>query len=135
MKLVLILVLYNNEALLIDRELLRMLKHKENLLCCLVDNQSTDNTLELLKNYYEWEPSPLSVVEIKKHSSFNTAKKAGLRFMKNHYHFKHYICIDAKQQIRQGRSLKELLKLAEVKAKTLETTHLTLHKEELLLVD
>ncbi|ARV10194.1 hypothetical protein BTO05_11305 [Winogradskyella sp. PC-19] len=89
-----IIIIFRNNADKIDIEAIsKSLKSVSDLVLCVVDNQSKDDTLEKLKEVRE-NSSNVEVVEIKKHSTLEAAKKAGARFMFNTYNLKHLGFID-----------------------------------------
>lgn len=89
-----IIIIFRNNANKIDiGAISKSLKPVSDLVLCLVDNQSKDVTLEKLKEIRE-NSSNVEVVEIKKQSALEAAKKAGARFMFNTYNLKHLGFID-----------------------------------------
>lgn len=88
MKIGIIIVFHNNE-LLIDKELFaRQIEELSNVNFCLVNNESKDNTYEILKEIKELTEN-VSVVNIKKFKSDVSAIKAGARFMFSQSKYKH----------------------------------------------
>lgn len=88
-----IIIFHNNEDEL-DHAFKEHISKHQNIKFCLVDNDSKDNTLTLLKTIKEDNPDHISIVEIKKHVTDETAKKAGARYMSNKYDLKHIGCIN-----------------------------------------
>ena len=70
-----IIIFHNNEDEL-DHAFKEHISKHQNIKFCLVDNDSKDNTLALLKTIKEDNPDHISIVEIKKHVTDETAKKA-----------------------------------------------------------
>lgn len=93
MKLGIIIIFRNNADKISIEAISNNLKHVSDLVLCLVDNQSKDDTLEKLKEIRENSVS-VEVVEIKKQCTLEAAKKAGARFMFNTYNLKHLGFID-----------------------------------------
>jgi len=93
MKLGIIIIFRNNADKISIDTISNNLKPVSDLVLCLVDNQSKDDTLEKLKEIRE-NSINVEVVEIKKQSTLEAAKKAGARFMFNTYNLKHIGFID-----------------------------------------
>ncbi|WP_299117743.1 glycosyltransferase family A protein [uncultured Winogradskyella sp.] len=90
-----IIIIFSNNAARINVEMIsKSLKPSGDLVLCLVDNQSKDRTLEKLKEIRE-KLINVEIVEIKKQSSLESAKRAGARFMYNNYDLRHIGFIDA----------------------------------------
>lgn len=88
MKLGIIIICYNN-AKDFDIDFFINYSNKlKNLEICLVNNDSKDNTYDLIKMIKE-QCKNVSVVNIKKHKSDTSAVRAGARFMFNHFNIKH----------------------------------------------
>lgn len=88
MKLGIIIICYNN-AKDIDKDLyINCLNKVENLEICLVNNDSKDNTYDIITMIKE-QCENASVVNVKKHKSDALAVRAGARYMFNQFNLKH----------------------------------------------
>nr|WP_315224043.1 glycosyltransferase [uncultured Flavobacterium sp.] len=88
MKIGIIIICYNNEFN-IDKDLcIKYINEVKNIEFCLVNNNSEDNTYEVLKDISETCKN-VSVVNINKHNSNISAVRAGARFMFNEYNLKY----------------------------------------------
>ncbi|MDX6183457.1 glycosyltransferase [Flavobacterium sp. Fl-77] len=87
MKTGIIIICYNNEYE-IDKDIcIKYINDVRDIEFCLVNNNSEDNTFELLKDISETCKN-VSVVNINKYKSSRLAIKAGARFMFNEYNLK-----------------------------------------------
>jgi hypothetical protein len=87
MKTGIIIVCYNNEHK-IDKDLcIKYINNVQNVEFCFVNNNSEDNTHEILKDISETCKN-VSVVNINKYKSSTSAVRAGARFMFNEYNLK-----------------------------------------------
>jgi len=87
MKTGIIIIFYNNEYD-IDKDLcIKYINDVHNVEFCFVNNNSKDNTHELLKDISE-RCKNVSVVNINIYKSSKSAVKAGARFMFNQYNLK-----------------------------------------------
>jgi glycosyltransferase involved in cell wall biosynthesis len=93
MKIGAIIVLYNNEKQ-IDKSFLKE-ELPGQIELCIVNNGSTDRTLELLKIIKEELKSNISILDIKKNTTRISAIRAGARFLFNNESFRHIGYIDA----------------------------------------
>lgn len=83
-----IIIVFHNHETHIDKALfIRYADQLSNLKFCLVNNESRDNTYDILKEIKE-ECNNVSVVNIKKFKSDVSAVKAGARYMYNQHKFK-----------------------------------------------
>lgn len=98
MKLGVIIICYNIESSIDILQSSAYINELTNLEICLVNNCSNDNTYELLKEVKE-QCSNVSVVNIKKFKTENSAVKAGARYMSSQFNLKHigYINIENEQ--------------------------------------
>ncbi len=88
MKLGIIIICHNNEND-IDRDFFINHSNKEkNLEICLVNNDSKDNTSDLI-NMIKENCNNVSVVNVKKHKSDTLAVRAGARYMFNRFNLRH----------------------------------------------
>ncbi|MGB0980470.1 MAG: glycosyltransferase [Winogradskyella sp.] len=110
MKLGIIIIFHNNEALINKQLFIEKINQSKSIELCLVDNNSTDKTLQLLTSIKEECSSNISVVEIKKHTSKDVAKRAGARFMFNQFNLKHIGFINADSTYQDEKHLSELIK-------------------------
>jgi hypothetical protein len=88
MKTGIIIVFHNNEKELDIIYFIDQIKQTSNLELCLVNNDSKDNTYDLLKDVKD-ECNNVSVVNVRKFKSDMSAVKAGARFMFNEFDLKH----------------------------------------------
>lgn len=88
MKTGIIIVFHNSESIINKDEFIRYIKQLAPLIFCLVNNESKDNTYELLKEIKE-QTENVYVVNIKKFKSDLSAVRAGARFMFNQHKYKH----------------------------------------------
>lgn len=105
-----IIIFSNNEAQIEKRFFIEQINSCNTIELCLVDNNSKDKTLQLLKDIKESCPSHVSVVEIKKCSSKDAAKRAGARYMFNEFNLKHIGFVDLNTIHQKGETLNELIK-------------------------
>jgi len=89
MKIGIIIIFHNNEAEIDKAFFIEQINLSETIELCLVDNESKDDTLNVLKEIKESCSSQVSVVEIKKKVSEDVAKRAGARYMVNQFNLKH----------------------------------------------
>jgi len=89
MKIGIIIIFHNNETQIDKTFLIEQIKSSESIELCFVDNDSNDKTLSLLKNIKEECPANTSIVEIKKNTTEDSAKRAGARYMFNQFNLKH----------------------------------------------
>lgn len=88
MKLGIIIICYNIENDIHISRCIKYLNKIKDIEVCLVNNNSKDNTYSVLKEIKE-ECRNVSIVNIKKFKSDNSAVKAGARFMSNQFNLKH----------------------------------------------
>jgi predicted glycosyltransferase involved in capsule biosynthesis len=110
MKIGIIIIFDNNEELIEKHFVIEQIKSCETMELCLVDNNSKDKTLQLLKDIKEACPSRISVVQIKKFSSEGAAKRAGARYMFNQFDLRHIGFINVNDIHKNGETLNELIK-------------------------
>jgi glycosyltransferase involved in cell wall biosynthesis len=88
MKLGIIIICYNNEN---DIDISLCIKHLnkvKDIEICFVNNNSKDNTYDILKEVKE-RCKNVSIVDVKKFKSDNSAVKAGARFMSSQFNLKY----------------------------------------------
>ncbi len=110
MKIGIIIIFRNNMAEISVEAISNSLITSSDLVVCLVDNQSKDGTLEKLKEIRE-NLTNVELVEIKKQSSLETAKRAGARFMYSNYDLKHLGFIDSNSVNRHNLDVNEVIAL------------------------
>ncbi|MBU2938185.1 glycosyltransferase [Lacinutrix sp. C3R15] len=95
MKLGIIIIFHNNEKEIDTSFFIDQIKQTANLELCLVNNDSKDDTYQLLKTV-KASCSNVSVVNVRKFTSDNAAVKAGARYMYNAFNLKHlgYVSIN-----------------------------------------
>ncbi len=108
MKIGVIIIFHDNELHIEKRFLIEQINECNAIEFCLVDNNSKDKTLQLLMEIKETCSSHISVVEIKKQNSVDTAKKAGARYMFNQFNLRHIGFVDA-NSIQEGHTLNMLV--------------------------
>ena len=89
MKIGIIIIFHNNEKQINKSFLIKQINEAQTIELCLVDNESKDKTLQLLKDIKDACLSNVTVVEIKKQVSENAAKRAGSRYMFNQFNLRH----------------------------------------------
>ncbi|MGK0446490.1 MAG: glycosyltransferase involved in cell wall biosynthesis [Polaribacter sp.] len=94
MKLGIIIICYNIENDVDVAHCIKYLNEMEGIEICLVNNNSKDNTYDILKEVTE-SCENVSIVNIKQFKSDNSAVKAGARFMSNQFNLKHLGFINA----------------------------------------
>ncbi|NNK61115.1 MAG: glycosyltransferase family 2 protein [Flavobacteriaceae bacterium] len=88
MRIGIIIIFHDNEAEIDAHHCIECFKHAHKLEICLVDNNSRDNTQNILKEIKE-ECYNVTLVNIKKIKSDAAAVRAGARFMINNFDLKH----------------------------------------------
>ncbi|WP_179021758.1 glycosyltransferase [Winogradskyella forsetii] len=88
MKTGIIIVFHNNENEMDTTFFIEQISQTSNLEFCLVNNDSRDNTYELLRDVKE-ECTNVSIVNVRKFKSDMAAVKAGARFMFSEFDLKH----------------------------------------------
>tara|TARA_R110000772_G_scaffold90926_1_gene187327 strand:- start:9 stop:494 length:486 start_codon:yes stop_codon:yes gene_type:complete len=88
MKLGIIIICYNIENDIDIGHCVKYLNKVKDIEVCLVNNNSKDNTYNILKEIKE-DCVNVSIVDIKKFKSDNSAVKAGARFMSNQFNLKY----------------------------------------------
>jgi len=96
MRIGIIIIFHDNEVEIDANHCIQCLKHANKLEICLVDNNSMDNTQEVLKEIKE-ECHNISLVNIKKFKSDAAAVRAGARFMINNFDLNHlgYVSVNS----------------------------------------
>jgi cellulose synthase/poly-beta-1,6-N-acetylglucosamine synthase-like glycosyltransferase len=88
MKLGIIIICYNIENDVDVEHCVKYLNEVKDIEICLVNNNSKDNTYDILKEVTE-SCENVSIVNIKQFKSDNSAVKAGARFMSNQFNLKY----------------------------------------------
>jgi hypothetical protein len=88
MKVGILIICYNIENDIDVSHCVKYLNKVKDIKVCLVNNNSKDNTYDLLKEIKEYCVN-VSIVDIKKFKSDNSAVKAGARFMSSQFNLKH----------------------------------------------
>ena len=109
MKVGLIIIFRNNEANFKVDKLINYIKSTTGIRFCLVDNYSSDNTLQLLHEIKEECVDKVEIVEIKKIVSESMAKRAGARYLSSNYNLKYVGFINLESLQKEGISLNSLL--------------------------
>lgn len=108
MKLGIIIICHNNENDIDICNCVKYLNKVKNMEICLVNNNSTDNTHEVLREIKEYCKN-VSIVNIKKKKSDSSAVKAGARFMTSQFNIKHLGYINT-SMIKKYQNLSLLIK-------------------------
>ena len=108
MKLGIIIICYNNENDIDIGSCIKYLNKVKDIEICLVNNNSKDNTYNVLKEIKEY-CGHVSIVDIKKFKSDNSAVKAGARFMSSQFNLKYLGFINT-NAIREYENLCLLIK-------------------------
>ncbi|AUC82544.1 glycosyltransferase [Lacinutrix sp. Bg11-31] len=103
MKTGIIIIFHNNEKDIDINVFIEQIKQTSNLELCLVNNDSRDNTFQLLKEIKE-ASSNVSVVNVKKIKSDVSAVRAGARFMSNQFNLIHlgYVAVNSLNTNKHG---------------------------------
>jgi len=104
-----IMIFNNNETQIEKHFFIKQINALNTIELCLVDNNSKDKTLQLLQEIKEACSSMVSVVEIKKYSSEDAAKRAGARYMFNQFNLKHIGFVNVNSKSNKGETLNILL--------------------------
>jgi len=124
MKIGVIIIFRNNESLINVDALAKHIQSTDVVKFCLVDNNSKDNTIQLLNEVKENCADKVEIVEIKKTVSEPMAKRAGARYLFSNYNLKYIGFINLASLQKTNKSLDEILEhsvknkefIAEVKA-------------------
>ena len=108
MKLGIIIICYNNENDIDIGHCVKYLNKVKDIEICLVNNNSKDNTYSVLKEIKEY-CGHVSIVDIKKFKSDNSAVKAGARFMSSQFNLKYLGFINT-NMISKYQDLSQLIK-------------------------
>lgn len=93
MKTGIIIICYNNEIDMDTNRCVRYLNNVNDIEFCLVNNNSKDNTYELMKEISE-ACENVSIVNINKYKTDMAAVRAGARFMFNQFDLKYLGFVD-----------------------------------------
>ncbi len=106
-----IVILFHDNASDVDKDYFtKKMDYAKNLQICLVDNNSKDETYQVLSEIAE-DCENVSIVNVKKHKTDISAARAGVRFLSNKYNLSEiaYICYDLLPSNQRG--LDEFFKL------------------------
>lgn len=110
MKIGIIMIFHNNEAQIEKDFLIEQINALQTIELCFVDNDSKDQTLTLLQDIKDLCTSQVSIVEIKKNTSDDAAKRAGARYMFNQFNLKHIGFASVTELHQKGFQLNTLIK-------------------------
>lgn len=97
-----IIFIFRNSCKYIDQQyLIKKLNKAENLEICFVNNCSTDETYQILKSIKD-SVNNISLVNIKKLKTDDSAVRAGARFMFNNFDINHIGFVNTKQINHEG---------------------------------
>lgn len=102
------MICYNNENDIDISHCTKYLNKVKNIKICLVNNNSDDNTYDVLKEIRE-NCESVSVVNIKKFKSDDSAVKAGARYMASQFNLNHLGFVTL-NKTNKDKSLSELIK-------------------------
>ncbi|EDP71261.1 hypothetical protein FBALC1_02217 [Flavobacteriales bacterium ALC-1] len=110
MKIGIIIIFHNNETQIDKDFLIEQINAFETIELCFVDNDSKDQTLNLLQEIRESCISHVSIVEVKKNTSEDAAKRAGARYMYNQFNLKHIGFVNVAELHKKGQQLSSIIK-------------------------
>jgi len=110
MRIGIIIIFYNNATQIDKNFFIAQIKDFESIELCLVDNNSKDDTLNVLQEIKEESASRVSVIEIKKKTTENAAKRAGARYMFNQFNLRHTGFINVNEIHQKGEVLNSLVR-------------------------
>ncbi|MFK7749825.1 MAG: glycosyltransferase [Kordia sp.] len=93
MKIGILIVFQNDESAIEAQKFAALFAEKKKLAVCFVNNGSTDNTLELLKEIQEEASISISVIDVKKSRGHTTAMKAGVRYLTSQHDLPYILCL------------------------------------------
>ena len=109
MKIGVIIIFRNNESSINVDDLKKQIKSTDAMRFCFVDNNSKDNTVQLLNEVKEDSEEKIEIVEIKKVVTEPMAKRAGARYLFNNYNLKYTGFINLESLKGEGASLNAIL--------------------------
>lgn len=109
MKIGIIIIFRNNESSIRVENLAKHMRSTDIVKFCLVDNYSSDNTLQLLHEIKEECLDKVEIVEIKKIVSESMAKRAGARYLSSNYNLKYVGFINLDSVQNRGENLESIL--------------------------
>jgi hypothetical protein len=109
MKLGIIIIFHDSEDLIDKHFFISHFNQTKKIKFCFVNNASSDNTYQYLKEIKE-DCSSLSLVDIKKYTTQSIAVKAGARFLFNAFELNHIGYVSANSRNKDQFNLNELLK-------------------------
>ncbi|WP_178987252.1 glycosyltransferase [Winogradskyella schleiferi] len=110
MKTGIIIIFHNNENEMDTTFFIEQISQTSNLEFCLVNNDSRDNTYELLQDVKE-ECNNVSIVNVRKFKSDMAAVKAGARFMFSEFDLKHLGYVSVNMLNIKDHGLNDLMEL------------------------
>lgn len=93
MKIGILIVFRNDERAIKVQQFIELFAEKTKLNVCFVNNGSTDNTFELLKEIQEESNIPISIIDVKKNRGHHTAIKAGVRYLTSKNDLPYILCL------------------------------------------
>ena len=111
MKIGVIIVFHNNENEIDTSFFIEHLNQAKNLELCLVNNASTDKTYQLLDEIKEMCDKKVSVLDVKKFKSSQSAIRSGARFVFNQYNLTHVGYVDANQLQNKFLNISNLIEV------------------------
>lgn len=109
MKIGIIMIFHNNEEQIDKPFFIEQINLSESIELCLVDNDSKDKTLSFLKEIKDACSSQVSIVEIKKNTTEDVAKRAGARYMFNQFNLKHIGFVNVTELQQKGQQLNTII--------------------------
>ena len=89
-----ILIIFRNDEKQIDvQKFIELFTEKNKLSICFVNNGSTDNTFELLKEIKEESTDSISLIDVKKNRGHHAAIKAGVRYLTSKNDLPYILCL------------------------------------------
>ncbi|QDO94535.1 glycosyltransferase [Formosa sediminum] len=110
MKVGLILIFHNNEDTINKQFFNSIFELSKQIHLSLINNGSTDNTLQKLRDIEQMYSSNLSLIDIKKYKGTTAAIKAGVRYLSKHGEFK-YIGFLTIQSISNMKHVSKIIQL------------------------
>ncbi|WP_298520828.1 glycosyltransferase [uncultured Kordia sp.] len=93
MKIGILIIFRNDERAIEVQKLITLFTEKKKLNVCFVNNGSTDNTFELLKEIQEEASIPISIIDVKKNRGHQAAIKAGVRYLTSQNDLPYILCM------------------------------------------
>ncbi|WP_430411068.1 glycosyltransferase [Kordia sp.] len=93
MKIGILIVFRNDESAIEVQRFIQLFVKKTKLNVCFVNNGSTDETLDLLKEIKEETAIPISIIDVKKDRGHQAAIKAGVRYLTSKNDLPYILCL------------------------------------------